>query len=254
MDDALRSSLWNVLHIDIWDVPGFMYGIHGGNGRIYGFAKEFWFSVLKLPIGSIPPHPNQILGAIQQRFYGGEWYTVYDFLEALFEMHEDPELIDHINLVLKHEKAGYRVVNGKFVDLTNEEEITEIEQALASDQFAPVATHIQRALELQSDRKNPDYRNSIKESISALESMAKAVTGNDKAVLGDALKVLEKRKALHPALREGLSRIYGYTSDADGIRHALLEESEISAADARLFLILCSAFINYIKASADFSL
>lgn len=40
--------------------------------------------------------------------------------------------------------------------------------------------------------------------------------------------------------------MYGYASDANGIRHALSEESTISVADAKFMLVICSAFINYV--------
>ena len=48
-----------------------------------------------------------------------------------------------------------------------------------------------------SDRQRPDYRNSIKESISAVESIAQQLSGNNKATLDDALKILEKKGKLH---------------------------------------------------------
>ena len=114
--------------------------------------------------------------------------------------------------------------------------------------FAGVAAHLQRALELLSDREQPDYRNSIKESISAVESMARVVVENPKATLGDALRVLEKRGTLHPALKDGFGKLYGYTSDEQGIRHAMLDEPSISAADAKFFLLSCTSFANYLKA------
>jgi hypothetical protein len=55
---------------------------------------------------------------------------------------------------------------------------------------------------------------------------------------------------LHPAFREALSKMYGYTSDADGIRHSLMEESRLDGDDARFMLVTCSAFVNYLKAKA----
>lgn len=102
-----------------------------------------------------------------------------------------------------------------------------------------------------SDRKNPDYRNSIKESISAVESLARILTKNNKATLGDALRLLEQRRGLHLALREAFSKLYGYTSDEQGIRHAMLDEPKISAADAKFFLLSCTSFINYLKSQGD---
>ena len=36
--------------------------------------------------------------------------------------------------------------------------------------------------------------------------------------------------------------------DANGIRHAMLEEPNLKAADARYFLLSCTSFVNYLKA------
>lgn len=125
-----------------------------------------------------------------------------------------------------------------------------LEQALNDNDFPAVRAHLRRALELLSNQKSPDYRNSIKESISAVESLAKVMSGKPKATLGDALKLIEKKGKVHPSLKEGFSKLYGYTSDEGGIRHAMLDEPSLSAADAKFFLLACTNFINYLKSKA----
>jgi hypothetical protein len=106
-------------------------------------------------------------------------------------------------------------------------------------------------VDLFSDRKSPDYRNSVKESISAVEAICKIITGDEKATLGQALKKLEdKGLHLHAALRNAFSSLYGYTNDAEGIRHALLEEPTLDFDDAKFMLVSCSAFVNYLAAEA----
>ena len=123
-----------------------------------------------------------------------------------------------------------------------------IEEAARDSRLAGVSAHIECALEHYADRENPNYRNSIKESISAVESIARVVSGRDKATLGDALKTIEESGQLHPALKKGFLNLYGYTSDEQGIRHAMLDEPNLTAADARYFLVSCSSFVNYLKA------
>ena len=56
---------------------------------------------------------------------------------------------------------------------------------------------------------------------------------------------------MHPALNKAFSTLYGYTSNAKGIRHALLEESTLDFEDAKFMLVACSAFINYLKVKAS---
>jgi hypothetical protein len=87
----------------------------------------------------------------------------------------------------------------------------------------------------------------VKEAISAVESAAKILSGNAKGTLDDALTALEKQGKLHGALRKGYSALYGFTNDANGIRHALMDEPNLNADDAKYFLIACTAFVNYLK-------
>ena len=83
----------------------------------------------------------------------------------------------------------------------------------------------------------------------AVEAMARIVSGNPKATLGDALKVLERNGKLHPSLKESFVKLYGYTNDDDGIRHAMLDEPNLTQADAKYFLLTCTSFVNYLKSN-----
>lgn len=136
--------------------------------------------------------------------------------------------------------------------MTSEEEIAEIEDALeATKGLEGVHTHLQTALSMLSDRKSPDYRNSIKESISAVEGICKLIAQDEKATLGSALDKIETRVELHGALKGAFEKLYGYTSDAEGIRHALLKEPNLESEDAKFMLVACSAFVNYLIAKVS---
>ena len=63
--------------------------------------------------------------------------------------------------------------------------------------------------------------------------------------MGQVLKKLKENNVkLHPALEKAYEAMYGYTSDKDGIRHSLSEESALGFEDAKFMLVSCSAFIN----------
>jgi hypothetical protein len=157
-----------------------------------------------------------------------------------------------INVVLEREKSAYRFVAGRLAPLTNEIEMQELEQAAKHrNRFAPVAEHVRTALDLYGKKPQPDYRNSIKESISAVESAAKIVTGLPNATLGQAIKVIDQRHSLHESFKKGIFQLYGYTSDKGGIRHSLTEAANIDEADARYMLVSCSAFANYLISRYD---
>jgi hypothetical protein len=253
MSDALRNSLWNVLDLCVWQLQGFLSCSYDGIARpcnIGDFSQVLWLNFFKKPIDTRPTHPDELLAEIRDFFFGCGWYEVYDFLEFVLKLDLADQLSAALNKVLERELAGFRYVSEAFVPVTDEQEIESIEQALNSGPFAGVAAHLRSALDHLGRKPDPDYRNSIKESISAVESMAKELTSNPKASLGDALSVLESKEMLHPALKRSLSALYGYTSDEEGIRHGMLEVPSISAADAKFMLVACSAFINYLKAKA----
>ena len=173
-----------------------------------------------------------------------------DLLEFTADVEADPTIAEKFraacNMMFEQENAGFRFVGGKIAEITAREETQSVEDALEHAAVLPgVGTHLRTALSHLTDRDKPDYRNSIKESISAIESLVRAIAGKD-ATLSDALKVLEQREALHGALRKAFDSLYGYTSDAGGLRHAMLEEKTHTKADAQFMLIACSAFTNYI--------
>ena len=119
-------------------------------------------------------------------------------------------------------------------------------EASSTEPLRGAREHLSSALRLLSDRDQPDYRNSIKESISSVESAAAALTGSKKPELKDALRLLETKGRLHPALRGTFERLYGWTSDESGVRHALMEESSLDFSDAYFMLVACSAFVYYL--------
>ena len=247
MSDELRASLWNVLHLQGWGKPGFTF-VPNGVAPIRAFARSLWFEFLKTPIDTIPEYGHEILESIRNFFFKAEWFRVYDFIEFVVAYYGSRELEQAFNQILGRELAGFRIVAGTVTELTDSQEMTLLSEALEDQSFPGVAAHLRRALELLSDRKTPDFRNSIKESISAVEAMARFLTGEKQAALGDALKVLERKHKLHPALKEGFSKLYGYTSNEGGIRHGMLDEPSLGIADARFFLLSCTSFINYLKA------
>jgi len=256
ISDDLRHSLWNVLDRHFFSRQGFLVNEYNQIGSIDGFSRKLWEEYFKRRVDLRPQWGYEILSQIRNYFFDAEWYQVYDFCEFIIQEYsanrffDSEKLENDFNNVLERELSGYRILNDCFVPITSQQELDEVENASRAGEFEGVSIHLNRAIFHLSDRDNPDYRNSTKESISAVESMACELTRNPSATLGDALRSLETNKSLHGALRAGFSSIYGYTSDANGIRHAMLEEDDLDQADAIYFLVACSAFINYLKQKA----
>lgn len=156
---------------------------------------------------------------------------------------------DAINELFEKEYVGYRFVDGKIVQITDKNEISDIETA-CKNPFDGCRTHIQKAVGFLADREKKDYKNCIKESISAVESICQIITKDDKATLGQALKLLKDEGLnIHSALESAFSKLYGYTSDEGGIRHCEgMFESNVTFEEAKFMLVSCSAFVNYLIA------
>ena len=156
---------------------------------------------------------------------------------------------DQLNELFEIECVGYRFVGDKIVAITDKNEINEIEQA-CNVPYNGCKAHIEKAVCFLADREHKDYKNCIKESISAVESVCKIIVGDEKATLGEAIKKLkEKGIKFHQALEKSFSMLFGYTSDEGGIRHAEgLFVSEVSFEEAKFMLVSCSAFVNYLIA------
>lgn len=258
MDDALQNKLWNLLDAFYWSK------MHSDwiqeNGDLHRFFKLFWHNYLKQTVDTMPTKWNALYNYIRNYFFTHSWNDVYEFLEVVVYYYNDSEnstLNDEFqkgcNFVLESELSAYRFVNGEIVEITSKQEISEIEDAINS-KVNTVNSHFENALKLLSDRKNPDYRNSIKESISAVEAICKLVAKNQTTDLNGALTIIEREGKinLHVALKRGFSNLYGYTCDADGIRHALKDEKvNADFEEAKFMLVACSAFVNYLISKAS---
>ncbi|MDM0118923.1 AbiJ-NTD4 domain-containing protein [Variovorax arabinosiphilus] len=258
LDDELRAGLWNAITLSFWsksrDFPD-EYTTAGQTALdLEAAIRRLWIGHLKRPLDTLPPRPmagdhRSVYGILRQIVMEGRWDAALDIVDALVSYSPrrwQSEMAAALNSVLEQENAAYRFVNAELTPITSPVEIAAIESAIEKSSRA-VRTHLEAALGKLSDRKHPDYRNSIKESISAVEAACQAVAKQPSASLNDCLKVIKKSKPLHPAFESALTKLYGYTSDASGIRHAMAEEgSEVTHADAQFMLVSCSAFTNYL--------
>lgn len=253
IDIELKNSLWNVLTACYFSNYRRSHRVSSDllrGSNFHQFSIALYSEFFKAPIDQLPRHWDDFLASVRKTFFTISWHRVYSLLEFV-PIHAPENLGESYfalcNSTLEKENSAYRFVAGKITEVTSPEEINEIEQAiLNSDKYGGVKVHLSTSLGFLTDRQNPDYRNSIKESISAVESLAKKLVGDDKATLGQALKILETKHNLHGSLKSAFLTLYGYTSDASGIRHALLDNAAApTKADARFMLICCSAFINF---------
>ena len=254
MDKELKNGIWNI--ISIYFINPLTKNQYFPKALYKSFVIEIWFSFFKEPTDQIAYMTESVADELRNRFFSWDYLKIYDFIEFIskFEMPFDKlEFINACNFILKRELSAFRFVNGLLAPITNKNEINAIENAIDlsfKNKLKGVNIHLNEALKKLSDKKSPDYRNSIKESISAVESICKEIAQDPKAELGKALKMLKNKIVIHIALEKGFEKLYGYTSDGAGIRHALMDEHNLDQEDALYMLISCSAFINYLIVKA----
>ncbi len=156
---------------------------------------------------------------------------------------------DEVNELFEKECVGYRFVGENIVAITDKIEIKEIEESLQSN-YDGCREHIKKAVGFLANREQKDYKNCIKESISAVESICCIIADKKNATLGEALKILESKCNLKGQLKSAFEKLYAYTNnDKGGIRHAEgLFVSDVSFEEAKFMLVSCSAFVNYLIA------
>lgn len=186
------------------------------------------------------------------------WYRKLDLVEFISEKlsslnkSKSEQFVEEINAQFERLKFGYRLISGTVVDIVSEDEIKSIQTAI-DNSMEQVAGHLKKALALHSKRPKPDYANSIKESITAVEAYLRNATGKNK--FGDALKEWQRKYSnIHPILYTAMDKLHAYTNQPDvGARHALMDSSSEyipQSSESMYMLVTCSAFINYLRSKS----
>lgn len=194
--------------------------------------EDSYDSVLTV-VEAIVQHFDEHLKRTADYTYGTRFPRIYKYFNDLFEK----------------EYVGYRFIGSIISPISDKIEVEAVSEAL-DNKFKSVYEHIFKANAFLSDKDKPDYENSIKESISAVEAICQEILKikGREATLGNMLKKFEANGIeIHKALKSAFNSLYGYTSDANGIRHAGdIGGSSSTFEEAKFMLVSCSAFINYL--------
>jgi hypothetical protein len=222
-------------------------GMEGNSPRLQRFLSDLWTDYFVRFIDSYMGD-EEFLGMLKAQFLGGPTHVPLDILEIANKTGSLTGNLgrfqNQIEDGLRSENSFYQLFEGQFIPRLPPEQRESLEAALSKSEL--IRIHFTDALRMLSDRQNPDYRNSIKESISAVESACQKLTGLDNATLTQALNKLHATRPLHVDFRDALQRLYWWTSDDSGMRHALSEAPTVTFADAQFMLVTCSAFVNYL--------
>lgn len=254
-----RNKIYNQIHAFL-HTPGFESSDDTFYDSVWDFVYQhhFWAEFFSKPVDEYTYMSDCAVFLRSMLLSDDSWYRVFDFVEYLldkcahvYECEELDEIYSNekaesltsaINRVLGESKVGYKIIDNIFVPISSEPEAQEVEIA-SNTVFYEANQHIKKAVKLFADRKEPDYENSIKESISAVESIAKEITEKETK----PLNALTQRLQLHPSFKNALNEFYNWTSKDGGIRHGASSKSLTPDQNtARFMLVICSSFVNYI--------
>lgn len=259
----LTTDLWNVFYIQYFNHVSNFTKIYECDSQYSDLFIALWMNYFKNTIDNLPQNISENISNIKNHLFSRytKWYYIYEIIEFTFKNYKvdykdadnrfKKETTELLNKVWEANLSGYRFINGLFCPITSEQELKSIEDAsINNDEYKTVSSHLNKALDLLSDKDSPDFNNSIKESILAVESYFKVFFNKPTISFGDALNTLEHKHGLDKQIKESISRIYGYCNNIGAIRHALKPGDsidKIKLAESKYMLVIFSAFINYLK-------
>lgn len=95
------------------------------------------------------------------------------------------------------------------------------------------------------------FSDSVTDSIHAVESVARTIDPKTSRTLSAALNSLKKSGVMkHPCLMGGIEKLYNYTCDEEGIRHAMIEKNapDVDMDDAVFMFGACASGAAYLAA------
>jgi hypothetical protein len=189
-----------------------------------------------------------------------EWFKVYDIIEALYGAmakqdaitrktaprfaHTASKFAEEVNDFFIEEGIGWQLIDGQIVTRGTEafeSVVNTATAALEATRRPTAAKHLHEALQDLSRRPEADLPGSVYHAMGCLECVARDLTGDSKATLGEALK--RYPGMLPKPLDMALSQIWGYASNE--ARH-VQEGRETNREEAELLVGLAAALSTYL--------
>lgn len=245
--DGVRTKLWSLLfHFVESKSDG--HRVYGDWQTIFTFLHVTHY---ELALDEFNATLENLINEYKPTFMHDQFNELFDLLLAIMRHPGCPhEFIRAVATVFKESRLAYVVDTARpvtiFPAVTKEEgeAVLRATADLSNAGLAGAVSHLRKASECITQG---DYPGAIRESIHAVESAARRIDPNANR-LGPALKSLERAGALHPALEKAFSNLYGYTSDEQGIRHALIDNQQANVGqDEAIFMLgACAAFSSYL--------
>jgi len=161
--------------------------------------------------------PGNVQEEVEDLVYGADWFRVYDVIEAIVNRllsSERRRYRDALNEFMIERGIGWQIDGVEVVARGSEAFESSVQLAsaeLAEAERVTARAEIGEALGDLSRRPAPDLRGAIHHAMGALECVARDVTGDEKATLGEILK--HRPELLPKPLDAAVGQIWGYSSN-----------------------------------------
>ena len=257
-DQDTKNKMWNVIHSHFSNNVEEIQLRKGKNIKnVCNFICSIYSEILIKANDEIPEiykrdiissytnyyyFNNEVYSKVRELFFDSEYYIQLDIIELFVQSFNRPELVDMFNKLFKEMLVGYRITEScHVIPINSETELDAINKAMKEEK---TTNHIQQAVELLSNRKNPNYTSSIGESIKAVEQACRDIIGNKKTILSKCLNVIGNHIEVHPRQIEEIKKLSAWADTA--ARHAG-DSGNVKLEDAVLTLVKCSAWVNFLK-------
>lgn len=249
-----RRELWDLLYKYVIQFSGLdLSRVRRLTGDWRSIARTLHSEILKSPLDQFDSRTQSFSDNYRALILRTlPFNRVFDLLQIIMRHdHCPPEFVMEVKVVFERCRLAYLVdTNGPptILPMSTRQEGEAVSEAIRTFRtigLTGAETHLRKAADLINQG---DWSGSVRESIHCVESIARRLAPDASKSLAPALKSLEKNHPLHPALREAFSKLYGYTSDEEGIRHPLINSSSShSGRDEAVFMLgACASFASYL--------
>ena len=254
-----RTRIWNVLYEFEDEATMEEYTIdHMGVGLTYAvpllkIMRDLHGQRDGKPLDEWTDDYSAVEADLKRRIGSDPFHHVFDLIEFIMQHQSCPhDFVERMARVFGFCNLAYMIDPGPpakiFPAATPEEriELTRNLDELHAAGLRGSTAHLRNASKCINNSK---WADSVRESIHAVESVARQIDPAASNTLGKALGSLKRKRVLkHSALIDALDKLYGYTLGEQGIRHALLEkaEADVTVDEAVFFLGACASFASYL--------
>lgn len=242
----LRLEYYTKLEFDKFVATGYTQGVFRENLR--RVATDFHVLFQEKSIKSFSVNPQAFYSSVFGIFEKGQFWQVFDLVEFLVRRNDlSSGIKSNLTNAFSETRAAYRIIDNQVVAIGTEEQGDAFLNAIASAEASEENAAKRHLVEAGVALRNSDWAGSVRESINAVETVAIRLAPDAKT-LGPALATLEKQGHLHGSLKSAFGKLYGYSSDEEGVRHALVfkEEAQVDETDALFMLGACASFVTYL--------